>query len=98
MANQYTKGTTFDARAILQQMQDAVLQQARMPNIYAYKPHPKQVKFHSLPHKERLFVAGNRSGKSLASVVEGIWYPPRRTRTGRPRRGRSGAAWCASTS
>jgi hypothetical protein len=73
MANQYTK-PEFNLRDAIQAMQDAALQQARMPNIYAYKPHPKQLMFHSLPQKERLFVAGNRSGKTLGSVAEGIWW------------------------
>jgi hypothetical protein len=59
---------------ILSQLEAQVLQQARMPNIYGYTPHPKQVTFHSLPDKERLFVAGNRSGKSLASVAEAVWW------------------------
>jgi phage terminase large subunit-like protein len=59
---------------MIQQMQDAVLQQARMPNMYAYRPHAKQLEFHSSQKKERLFVAGNRSGKTLGSVMEGIWY------------------------
>lgn len=64
----------FDPVALLQGIEDLVLNQARMPNIYAYRPHQKQQVFHQLQDRIRLFVAGNRSGKSLASVVEGIWY------------------------
>lgn len=44
------------------------------PNLYRYEPHAKQLEFHTDQHQERLFVAGNRSGKSLASVIEAIWY------------------------
>lgn len=68
------KDPGFNLNALLQQIQDQVLQQARMPNMYAYKPHEKQLEFHSCTKKERLFVAGNRSGKTLGSVMEAIWW------------------------
>ena len=68
------KAEPLDVLAIAQELEEAMLTQARQPNIYAYKPHDKQLEFHKLQHHERLFVAGNRSGKSVASVVEGIWY------------------------
>lgn len=53
---------------------EGLLQQVREPNIYAYKPHPKQLVFHQSHAKVRLFLGGNRSGKTQASVVEDIWY------------------------
>ena len=68
------KAEPIDMLEIVQQLEETLLQQARQPNVYAYKPHPKQEEFHKLQNKERLFVAGNRSGKSVASVVEAIWY------------------------
>lgn len=55
-------------------MSEALANQARQPNIYRYVPHAKQLEFHSDQHQDRIFVAGNRTGKSLATVVEGIWY------------------------
>lgn len=42
-------------------------------NLYGYTPHPKQVLFHSSSAKERLFVGGNRSGKTVAASVEDIY-------------------------
>lgn len=42
------------------------------PNIYGYKPHEKQELFHASAAKVKLFIGGNRSGKTVAGAVEGI--------------------------
>ena len=47
---------------------------ALSPNVFAYKPHPKQVKFHTDPARGRLYIGGNRSGKSVGGVIEDIWW------------------------
>lgn len=44
------------------------------PNIAMYKPHPKQEMFHKAAGYGRLYIGGNRSGKSYGSAVEDIWY------------------------
>lgn len=66
----------LDPLRLLQDIEQELLTQARQPNAYAYVPHPKQVLFHQLAaeYQERLYVAGNRSGKSYACVMEGIYY------------------------
>lgn len=51
---------------------------ASRPNIYGYKPHPKQVEFHSAPQGRRLFLGGNRSGKTVGGAVEAVWWLTRR--------------------
>lgn len=38
-----------------------------------YEPHEKQVVFHSSNMPEKVFIGGNRSGKTIASVNECIW-------------------------
>ena len=38
-----------------------------------YVPHPQQEVFHSSDLPERLFIGGNRSGKTVASVLECLW-------------------------
>jgi len=43
------------------------------PSIFGYVPHEKQVKFHSSGVKGRLYIGGNRSGKTVGGVVEDIW-------------------------
>ena len=47
---------------------------ARVPNIYQYKPHEKQRRFHESPAPKRQFVGGNRSGKTYAGASEAIYY------------------------
>lgn len=49
-------------------------QQAKKPNVIGYKPHNKQEFFHSAKTKRRLYIGGNRSGKTYGSVVEDIWW------------------------
>jgi phage terminase large subunit-like protein len=48
--------------------------QAREPNILAYKPHFKQEMFHRSEKKVRLYIGGNRSGKTVGGTCEDIWY------------------------
>jgi phage terminase large subunit-like protein len=63
---------------------DGIRKQAISPNIYAYVPHEKQTIFHKSQRKKRLYIGGNRSGKTYSSVAEDIWWctgthPYRRT-------------------
>lgn len=68
---------------------------ATRPNIYGYKPHEKQIKFHNSHKKVRLYIGGNRSGKTVGGIVEDLWYATGRhpykditARWGGPTRGR----------
>jgi len=47
---------------------------ARTPNVLGYVPHDKQLPFHKSPKKRRLYLGGNRSGKTTGGVVEDIWW------------------------
>lgn len=49
-------------------------QAARSPGIDAYEPGPKQVLFHQSEAKEKLFIGGNRSGKTVGSIAEDIMW------------------------
>jgi phage terminase large subunit-like protein len=53
---------------------EGLQESAALPNLYSYKASEKQDLFHKMPQKERLYIGGNRSGKSLGSTIEGIWY------------------------
>lgn len=44
------------------------------PTIYGYQPHSKQLEFHSSVEKARLYIGGNRGGKTVGGVVEDIWW------------------------
>lgn len=44
------------------------------PTVHNYVPHEKQVRFHSTPEKGRLYIGGNRSGKTVGGIVEDIWW------------------------
>lgn len=59
---------------MLGQLAASLRKQARQPNILGYEPHDKQLQFHSSTAKKRLYIGGNRSGKTTAGVAEGIWY------------------------
>lgn len=44
------------------------------PNILGYKPHAKQVEFHSSTAKIRGFFGGNRSGKTVGGACEACFF------------------------
>lgn len=44
------------------------------PSVYGYVPHAKQLEFHSATEKARLYVGGNRGGKTVGGVVEDLWW------------------------
>lgn len=48
--------------------------QAVTPNMHAYQPHRKQNIFHQTDKRIRLYIGGNRSGKSVGGVIEGLWW------------------------
>src|SRR5688572_27882930 len=73
-------------------LSDSLINQAFAPNMYAYVPHGKQQEFHSCAKRGRLFLGGNRSGKSVGGVLEDIKWLTKthehRTMPGEPVRGR----------
>lgn len=48
--------------------------QAVRPNINGYVPHAKQIDFHTSPARTRLYIGGNRSGKSFGNVAECVYW------------------------
>lgn len=64
----------IDPSAILSQLQEGLSLQAKRPNVFSYKPHDKQFKFHSSVAKKRLYIGGNRSGKTVGGTVETIYW------------------------
>jgi phage terminase large subunit-like protein len=87
----------FDFNAALLEISEQIVANTRAPNIKKYKPHQSQFKFHSSPKKKKLYIGGNRSGKTTAGVTEAIWratathpYRPELNQLG-PTRGRVAA-------
>lgn len=44
------------------------------PTIHGYIPHDKQVQFHQGGERGKLYIGGNRSGKTVGGIVEDIWW------------------------
>ena len=63
----------LDPDKFLFELAEQVIQNTRSPNIKKYVPHEKQLKFHSSTQKRKLYIGGNRSGKTVGGVTEGIW-------------------------
>lgn len=55
-------------------LSESLVRVATFPDINSYTPHPKQKKFHSSPARTRLYIGGNRSGKTTGGIVEDIWW------------------------
>lgn len=47
---------------------------ATRPDANNYVPHAKQEKFHRSQAKAKLYIGGNRSGKTVGGCVEDIWW------------------------
>lgn len=54
-------------------LSDGLTRAAATPTIYMYVPHEKQVAFHSAREQVRLYIGGNRSGKTVGGVVEDVY-------------------------
>lgn len=48
--------------------------QAERPNMHGYKPHDKQIIFHSSDKRHRLYIGGNRSGKTTGGILEDLMW------------------------
>jgi phage terminase large subunit-like protein len=68
----------LSAADLLLRVGEELKRQAQRPNINGYVPHAKQVDFHSSPAKTRLYIGGNRSGKSFGNVAECVYWLTKR--------------------
>src|SRR6266496_412247 len=44
------------------------------PTIHNYVPHDKQLKFHKSIKKVKLYIGGNRSGKTVGGAAEAVYW------------------------
>lgn len=56
------------------ELTSALRRTALRPTIKGYKPQDHQIKFHSSESKGRLFIGGNRSGKTVGGVTEDVFW------------------------
>lgn len=59
---------------IIRMTTEGLQRAALRPNIWGYRPHEKQIKFHKSRAKQILYIGGNRSGKTVGGVNEDIWW------------------------
>lgn len=64
----------LDANDLARMITQGLKAQAARPNLHAYKPHAKQLIFHSSIKKKKLYIGGNRSGKTTGGVVEDLYW------------------------
>lgn len=67
------KKNQFNRDQFLLDLSERLKETSRAPNIKKYRPHAKQELFHKAPHKKKLYIGGNRSGKTTGGVTEAIW-------------------------
>ena len=58
---------------MLRSLQEGIRNSAVSPNILQYKPHTKQEEFHRAENTGRLYIGGNRGGKTVGGATETIW-------------------------
>lgn len=63
-----------DAAELLRNLQEGIRRSATNPNILAYRPHAKQLEFHKATNKGRLYIGGNRGGKTVGGATETVWW------------------------
>ena len=64
----------MNSNLMLEKLIDGLRRTAVKPTVYGYKPMEHQQKFHSSVAKGRLFIGGNRSGKTVSGVVEDTFW------------------------
>lgn len=62
-----------ELKELIRDLQEGIRASAVRPNILAYKPHAKQEEFHRATNKGRLYIGGNRGGKTVGGATESIW-------------------------
>lgn len=63
----------FSLEEFISNTADLLQSSTLAPNIKKYQPHEKQHTFHTSTHKSKLYIGGNRSGKSVGGVIEALW-------------------------
>lgn len=65
---------TFSLSDLLKLATNDLTEKSTKPNRLMYSPHDKQKFLHKCTAKEKLFIGGNRSGKTVWNVMECVWW------------------------
>lgn len=68
------KREDFSLKNLLGEFTNELAKTESRPTIYRYKPHDKQIAFHQSNAPGRLYIGGNRSGKTVGGIVEDIQW------------------------
>jgi phage terminase large subunit-like protein len=63
-----------DTKTALRTLTEGLRNQVLRPNLYGYQPHEKQIDFHTSSARKRLFLGGNRSGKTVGGATETVMW------------------------
>lgn len=63
-----------DLAAALLTLSEGLSARAKNPGMDGYKPHHKQLFFHKSEDYVRLYIGGNRAGKTHGGVMEDLWW------------------------
>jgi len=55
-------------------LKEGLVKAVTRPTIHGYKPHETQTRFHQGEQQGKLYIGGNRSGKTVGGIVEDIWW------------------------
>lgn len=69
-----SKKPQLSGNEVLKKLSQGIRTAVTRPNIWGYHPHEKQLDFHSNPAQTRLFLGGNRSGKTTGGATEAVWW------------------------
>ena len=69
----------WNASEGLRALTERLQKQIQLPNIYGYTPHEKQSVFHNADDHFKMFLGGNRSGKTYAGVTEDVIHLTKNT-------------------
>jgi len=72
------KRDPVSARDMMDEITFGLKKLSAEPNLHGYKPHPKQELFHGADTFGRLYIGGNRSGKTVGGIVEDLWWVTKR--------------------
>lgn len=74
MARQQKTPAVASISEVFRSIAESVKKQATTPNMHGYVPHDKQIAFHSASARNRLYIGGNRSGKTTGGILEDLMW------------------------